>query len=325
MKINFDIAEHFYLGDEFSWISSLLITLIGTFLGFLLVLILDKLVDRRNQKRKEIEESNKKLDVLKYLKSILDALLIYIPKQTRNIKNFSDELKKSPLEIVHPEILATYDLMRLRNADNVNTQDAYINFFQDSENPFKDYKNLFAHGDYLMREMDSIEKQTERAIYFKHKDQLAVRDILEELSFILMNRMQELFNENGRIEVQAMKNEEYSFMSSIADSYVSIIQEMMIFSRVREEIVDQLLQKSLTLIKHEELKIRVLELARKAHSRLVNIQGNSEHFANDIGNLDKRVEDALNYLKLESKKLDKIITRHNTVYIPCWFQRFSRV
>ena len=56
MKINFDIAEHFYLGDEFSWISSLLITLIGTFLGFLLVLILDKLVDRRNQKRKEIEE-----------------------------------------------------------------------------------------------------------------------------------------------------------------------------------------------------------------------------------------------------------------------------
>lgn len=314
MNINFKFGEHFYQSDESSWIFSLLITLIGTFLGFLFALLLDKWVDRRNQKRKEIDETNKKLDVLKYLKTVLDSLISYIPKQTEKIKKFSTELKKSPLEIVHPEILATYDLLRLRNADNVNTQEAYINFFHDSENPYKDYKNLFAHGDYLLREMDSIETQTEKAISFKHKDQLAVRDILEELSFILMNRMGKLFNENGRDEEQAMKNEEYAFMASIADSYASIIQKMMVFSRVRNEIINPLMQKSLTLIKDDELKIKVLELARKAHSRLTNIQGNSEHFANDIVNLDKRVENALIYLKKESEKIEEKITSHNNGY-----------
>src|SRR5690554_4333438 len=102
-----------------------------------------------------------------------------------------------------------------------------------------------------------------------------------------MTRMQELFNDNNRDEAQVMKNEEYAFMANIADSYASILEKMIVFSRVKNEIVKPLMQKSLSSIKDDELKIKIFGLARKANSRLTNIQGNSEHFADDIGNLDK--------------------------------------
>jgi hypothetical protein len=310
MNVNFKFGEHFYQGDEFSWMVSLLITLIGTFIGFFLALLLDRSVDNRNRKRKEAEEVERRLDVLKYLKSILDALSEYIPKQTERIAEFSDQLKKNALEIVYPEILATYDLIRLRNADNVNTQEAYRYFFENTENPFKDYKNLFAHGDYLNREMESIERQTERAISFKHKDQLVVRDIVEELSFVLLTRIQDLISDYGSPAL-AMKDDEYKFLDNLAEAYGHIIQTMMVFQKVRDDFINPIMVNAMSKIQDNKVKVQVLELARKAHSRLINIEANSNHFAEDIGGLEARVKDALEYIKKESDKIQEKIVNHD--------------
>ena len=74
------------------------------------------------------------------------------------------------------------------------------------------------------------------------------------------------------------------------------------------------MQHSLSQIKDDDLKIEILELARKAYSRLTNIEGNSNLFAADISGLEKRVEKGLEYLKEESGKIDKKITSHNKTY-----------
>ncbi|MEQ9290449.1 MAG: hypothetical protein RIG77_26185 [Cyclobacteriaceae bacterium] len=309
MNFYFKFGEHIYESDENSFWVSVLVTLIGTFIGFLLAFLASRQLEKRNQKRKNNEENQRKLDILKYLKSVLEAIADYIPNQTVKLKEFSNDLKENPLEIIQPEILATFDLLRLRNADNVNTQEAYIHYFNKSENPYKDYKNLFAHGDYLFREFTSIETQVTRETNFKYDDQLIVRDILEELSLLIVNRLEALAQDHG--EANLLTNPEFQFLESLATSYKKITSEMMILKEVKSLMITPLMINALTVIQDSNLSSVIFKLTRKANSRLRNIEANSIHFSNDIIDIESRVADGLCYVKNEIRRLEEKITSHN--------------
>jgi hypothetical protein len=313
MEINFKFGEHFYQQEESFWLFSLLLTMIGTFSGFFLALLLDRRVDKRNKAIKYKDELTQKLDRLNYLKSILDALIEYIPKQLERFKEYSVVLKNHPLEIAVPNIIATYDLIRLTKADNVYTLEAYCNFFNEIENPYKNYKNLFAHGDFLKRELESIEIQTEKAVNFKHKDQLVVRDIFDELSFMILTRLLYLIDKFGGHH-NAMKNEEFIFLENLSTEYAIIIKNMISFQKIQDNFLTPLLDSTLQKIENKDLKVKILQLTRKAQNRLNNIGANSDIFANEIEKIELNIDNSFQSLKDETKKIEEKIIKYNNIH-----------
>jgi len=117
MDIVFRFGEHYYEAAESGSVLSIFLTFLGAFLGFLSALWVDRKVKKRGDKKKAKENLQSKFNQLRYFWYTIESALELIPKQTKQYVNFSNHLKKKPLEIVIPTIHATFDLLRLRNVD----------------------------------------------------------------------------------------------------------------------------------------------------------------------------------------------------------------
>lgn len=295
-------GEHYYLGSNNNFVSSLAITLIGTFIGFFLALLANRALEKRNEKKKREEDVKIKLNHLNYLRSILDSVISLLPKQIERYNDYSEVVKQSPLEVSLPKVLATFDLLRLRNADNVDTQSAYLHFFK-GEEAYKDYKNLFARGDYLFREFDSIEKQVENSIKFKHKDQLVIRNLMEEIAFLLGCRMQDIQNNIGITKAQ--KDPEWLFLSKTATMYHGLISTMLNFEDVSNKFITPIMQFA-PQIQDRVLGREVTSLVIKANSRVLNIRENALVFADDIGNTEQKFSDTIEEFKTRVSQISEL-------------------
>ena len=301
MTFEIKFGEHYYTNDESSFWISLLITIIGSFLGFFLALWLDRKADKRNIKRKEREDNSKRLNVIKYLDSNISGVLDYIPKQLSKYDEYTTVLKKTPLENSYPEIVVTYDLLRLRNMDNVETQEAYFRLFKGLDNPVENYKNLFAHSDYIFKEFESIVTQTEKSINFKHADQKSIKQLLDEISFVMIARNQEIVNSIPKKDLKS--NTEFVFLDTILSDYEYIINESMSYKLLRENIVLPLLMKSPKNVQDKTTKIQVLKLARIIEGKLSNIEFNTMHFVTDVENLKDKLQESIDSLKISQKSI----------------------
>jgi hypothetical protein len=184
MNIEFKIGEHYYEPESF-WVN-LFIAIFGTFIGFIFALYIDRKVAKRNKISTIKEEIRRKVNVLNYLNYIIKGVLTHIPRQIEKYQEYGKVLDQKPLENEYPEVIVTFDLLRLRNLDNLNTQNAYLSLFTDKTDSFDSYKTIFATGDYIFQEFESLTFQTEKTIMFKRKDHLFIKRKLDELSFLLM-------------------------------------------------------------------------------------------------------------------------------------------
>lgn len=274
----------------------LTITLIGTFIGFFLALY-------ANRKIKASDDFKQKQNHIYYLKSVIEALIKYIPAQLNSYSEFSIQVKNAPLEFHRPEILATFDLLRLRNADNVDTQKAYFYFFRNNVNLYADYKNLFGQGDYLFLEFELMESSIIKANEVKLIDQNSILDILHEISLLLgirANNLKDILGSN------IQNNDEYKFIDNLAIAYKNIISEFVNFQQLRKDFITPLFENILAQIKENDLAQKLFKLTRLADSKLKSIELNELDFVGEIVKFCIRMEEPLNILKEEAAKLNGI-------------------
>lgn len=296
MKFTFNYGEQYIETSNDDFCTSLIVTLIGTFVGFFLALYADRKLANKNAKQQKTSQ-------ILYLKSILKSLENIIPKQIVKFNEFADTIRKSPLEIHQPEILVTFDVLRLRNSDSVETQEAYFHFFNNSEDPYKDYKNLFAHGDFLYRKLESFEQQVTKDTTDKQAEQIQIRDLIEEISLLLANRGEQLQQEKTTNELIVS---ELEFIEEMNISYGKIISQMVIFQEVKDLFITPLMNKSLSIIKDFELSQKIFGLTRRANSLIRNLEGNSLLFATEIQDIEKELSPSLKHITDVLNRLDRI-------------------
>lgn len=296
MEFTFNYGGQYFEASSDDFCTSLIVTLIGTFVGFFLALYADRKLANKNAKQQKTSQ-------ILYLKSILKSLENIIPMQLVKFNEFADTIRKSPLEIHQPEILVTFDVLRLRNLDSVETQEAYFHFFSNSEDPYKDYKNLFAHGDFLFRRLELFEQQVTKDTTDKQSEQILIRDLMEETSLLLANRGELLMQYPTR---NLPMQEELDFITNLNESYGIIISKMIVFQEVKDLFIAPLMAKSLSIIKDVDLSQKIFGLTRKANNLIKTIEGNSLLFADEIKNIEKELGPSLNNIKTLLAKLDKI-------------------
>lgn len=302
MDLNLNFGEHFYEASSSSLFYDLLMTFFGAFLGFLVALWINRLIEKKNNKNDKKKLVEEYQSHLRYLSLLLKSILKTYPKQAENYKKLSAAVIKKPLEIELPELRATYDLSRLKDLDSKELRDAYLYFFQKDKNSIDNYKKIFAHVDFLLMLFNDLIKQNENHRNFTHKDQLFVRDCFEEASYRLGLKQKNIRKENPD---NYQKNKEFQYLHNFSLVFIDLTKDTIDFSIIRDKYLQPLHETILYEISDTEFADSIFIIIKKAISRLRNIEFNSLEFARDMKNVESSIKEPLKYLTEIYQKINK--------------------
>lgn len=293
MHLNFNFGEHFHEASNSAFINDLAIAFIGAFLGLLAALWVNRQIDKRNLKKEVKHQEQRYLSHLKYLSQLLDSILKNYPKQAENYKKLSVAVIEKPLETQMPVLQATYDLSRLKDMDSSELRDAYFHFHSGNEDSIENYRKLFANADFLLMYFDDLMKQNENHRNFTHKDQLFVRDCIEEASLRLGIREKNIqkMNPNNFQEIH-----EFQYLHKFSIVFAEITINMLEFQVIYESYVKPLYDSILFEISDNDFADTIFILLKKAINRLRNIEINSKEFAKDMETVESRIGVSIEFL-----------------------------
>lgn len=293
MHLNFNFGEHFHEASNSAFINDLAIAFIGAFLGLLAALWVNRQIDKKNLKKEVKNKEQRYLSHLKYLSQLLDSILKNYPKQAENYKKLSVAVMEKPLETQMPELRATYDLSRLKDMDSSELRDAYFHFHSGNEDSIENYRKLFANADYLLMYFDDLIKQNENHRNFIHKDQLFIRDCIEEASLRLGIREKNIqkMNSNNFQEIH-----EFKYLNKFSIIFTEITIKMLDFQVIYESYIKPLHDSILHEISDNDFADTIFIILKKVINRLRNIEINSKEFAKDMGIVESRIEVSIEFL-----------------------------
>lgn len=304
MSNHLQIVADLIIFNVGSIIIELLISFFGAFLGFLFALYLNRKAEKKIKKKELEKVTQNYLDHLNHLSITLDAITKIYPKQLDKILEHADNVKKSPFQILSPEIQATYDLERLKNLNTDMIFNAYRYFFNDSDD-LKEYTKLFANADYLYRIFQDFENQNEKHQSFIHKDQLFIRECLENISFHIGFFVKKL---------QLNHPETYTNLSDYICLFpydrrlAEITSKELDFRKLMDEFIAPLSITILEKIQDYDFVFSVFPDVKKALNRLISIEANSIRFAELYIEDKDSISAALETLSNINLKLKKINT-----------------
>jgi hypothetical protein len=300
MNINLNFGEHFYEAGSSILFYDLGITFISAFLGLLAALLVNRLLDKKNLKKELKNKEQKYLSHLKYLSELLDSILKNYPKQAENYKKLSIAVNENPLEAQMPELRATYDLARLKDMDSYELRDAYFHFFTVTQESIEKYRKIFANIDFLLLYFDDLLKQNENHRNFTHKDQLFVRDCVEEISNRLGIREKNI-QKNNPENIQTI--EEYQYLHKFSAIFIVLSQNVTDFKTWKENYLRPLHDSILHELSDNEFADSVFIVLKRAIGRLRNIEFNSIEFAKDMENVETNIENSIKILTAINNEL----------------------
>lgn len=303
MNLNFNFGEHFYeSGSSFG--INVLITFIGAFFGLLFALLVNRIFENRGKKNAENKKNAQDNDRINYLGIILKSTCKTAKEQVKHYHDLAEKVKENALQAYMPVQLATYDVWRLRNLDSIELFDSFISVFSNSENKTKEYKNIFGHGDFIFEKLNEAKKQNERHRNFQHKDELFVRDCIEEI-YTWIGLRAKNFQVIHKEKVTEIP--EFNYLRKFEEIYKSVSVGVADFTRIREEYFKPLHDSILDNIEEISFADSLFTIVKKALSRLQNIEFNALEFAKDMESLETETKEAIEYLEKQKLQIEEKI------------------
>lgn len=287
-------------------IVTLIVTLIGTFLGFLFALFSDRIISIFNRKTEEREEYQLKLELIEYLKFIIDRLIDYIPEQTIIIKNLSEEIKKAPTEFFKVEMRGSFELIRMHRADNKSIRESYLFFFKDSKEVYKDYHYLFTCSDYVFGEVKTFEERMEVVHNDMRINVTEIKSKTVELYYLIFSRLRKLEKEYKK-SLFVKKSKELEFLEGIEKLPKS--EDAVTNEYMREKFIKPVLFFYSQFNDEILFNSKVLHLTREIELLFLRIKRNNRSFAKDILDFEERIEPSLLWFKSESEKISQVLNK----------------
>lgn len=263
--------------NVFGW--DLLITFLSATLGFLTALCVNRLIEKK-QVNKELKKKKEQLkERLAYLNFSIIKAIEHSKKQQDNFKDLAKRIKENVYDFELPDYSASYNLVRLKEMDDISIFEAYSYYFDTQIDYLKDYKNIFTCADFLFYTYKELKEMHERHLKLQYDDQVFIRIAMEDI-YMNVGIRALLIEKSGKVDIQ--KDPEYSYLLSILEKFRSLTKSVLKYKDVHQEFV---LYINDTVLKSDcdiEFKVNLFAINKKALSRLYNIEQNSKLFAEDI-------------------------------------------
>ena len=285
--------------NEPSFWSSLFITLIGTFVGFIGAFYLVN-IGRNKQKKldnqKTIDDYNSRLS---YFFLLIDSAIKNTEKQIDNFELLAKEIKINPLEINLLPMVASLDIERLQKMDTVEIFNAYNELVPDSNEKLKDYKNIFNSVDFISMRIKQGFNSNEKHIGFLHKDQLFVKENIEGLSDELIK---EIKHTEANVE-DFNNNIDYQFLTRSHSKYYDLVESEAKLSQIETEFLIPFGKELRQNHSKKPFFFNHYVYTSKSIIRFNHIKVNATIFANEIFDIRKEMKEPIEKLTEINEKV----------------------
>jgi hypothetical protein len=301
MNLNFNFGEHFYEGYNSFW-TDILVAFVGAFFGLLFALLVNRIFENREKNNEKKSKFEKDKDRIKYLGIILKSTCKIAREQIKHYSDLANDIKSTPLQASVPLQVPFYDVWRLKKMDSIELFDSYIEVFIDNENRTKEYKNIFGQGDFIFEKLNEAKMQNERHRNFRHKDELFVRDCIDEI-YMRIGLRAKNFQVTYGDKVATIP--EFKYLRNFENIYESISEGLADLKKFRDEYFKPLHNTILENVNEISFADNLFTTIKKALGRLQNIEYNALEFAKDMENLDNETTEAIDFLEKQLLKIEE--------------------
>jgi hypothetical protein len=291
------------LNESSIW-SSLFVTLIGTFIGFLGAFYL---VNRSLTKQRRIDRNKKHeelKDRLSFFSLLIDNSLSTTKNQLENFEILAVDIKSNPIELNLLPIVASIDLDRLQKIDSNEIFTAYNELIPNSESKLKDYKNLYNSIDYISLRINQAFNSNEKHISFLHKDQLYIKEMIENLSDELIKEIYNIEKSDDKYK----QNPTYIFLTQSHEKYYDMVENQANLSLIETKFLNPFAQ-DLQKNRLYESYPKLFHYTSKSMIRFAHIKMNSINFSNELSGIRNEMTAAINSLNENNEKLKRALTK----------------
>jgi hypothetical protein len=294
--MNFNFGEHYY--NSGSFLSDLLIAIIGGFIGLGTALYIYYIQNKRD-KQKEIEKQNKELlDVLTYFRELLLGVVSTIEKQNEKSTEFSEAVKASPHEIQQLKIIASKETERIHNMDSLKIFHAFRHKFSKEKDWIKDFKKLYTALDFIDGHLKEIVTVFENYRDSNYKRLIEIKSIIDSIPTYMANEMLEI-----RRSIPDYKDDErYKFLNESILQYHKLVDKKAKFIEFNSDFMDSVLKDVVDKYKFEPFATPIANKCKRARVLMTDVKIDSDDTADSIG-------DSPNLLKDSKEELERIIKR----------------
>lgn len=310
MSINFNFVEHYFNGTESFW-SDLFISFIGAFFGLLFALLLNRWADNREKNKLKRIKENQDIERLRYLGLLLKSTLVTTQKHVKYFKELAGLVKENPYGSYMAQRIASDDIWRLKRLDSIELFDSYANIFNSQEDNKAEYKQLFGHADFIFEKMENAFKQNENHRNFQNKDELFIRDCIDEVytRIGLRNKNYQKIYGEGSFQIS-----EFTYLRHFEDIYAKFSGNFADFKLIRTEYLEPLHNTILDNIDDLNFADSLFAIIKKALNRFEHIKFNSIEFANDMENIEVDIQKAIRELDRQMIKIEEKIKQQRKLY-----------
>lgn len=293
-----------FVNETDSWWISLLITIIGTLLGFWGAFYLSKWTDRKQTNKEKQQKIDSYKDRLRYLSQLIEASLKILNDQLDCFEELAKDLSQDTTEQHLLKIVASNDLQRLQNMDTEEVFHAYHLIIPENKDKIKDYKNIYGCIDFLYLRLKQAIDSTDKHVNFTHRDQMYIKETIEHLSNVIYAKIKDL-EKNGLKD-----SSNYTFLVRNHKEYMKLIEDKAKIGNYETEFLlpfgNELRQKYQLTDFFNEFN----DLTGKAVVRFNHIKENATIFAAELRDLRKEMKNSIDTLT----KINEKLTCHNTRY-----------
>lgn len=298
MNLHFNYGE-FFLENESSLITGLLIAVFASFFGLMISLHSIR-VQNRIRDIHDLKLINKKhIDILKFLQLSIHNSADLILEQVTNYSKLAVDIIKTPYIRTLPSQAPFHTLEQLQNLENPELLASVTSTFKDDKLILESYVKLFDNIKLAYGILLEAKEQNERHGNFHHQDEVK---IISLVSFIYM--------EIGvSLAIKPQTDKDYQFFEDMFSLYKKVIVKRTAnnhpdYKSLKEDFFDILHSNTLTEIIDVNQKSKIFKAVKEALDTLKKIKLNSLAFADDMKLIEKRVENSISILKSWESKLE---------------------
>ena len=297
---NFYDIETFIKESDSFWIS-LLVTFIGTLLGFLGAFYLSKWTERKQINKEKQQKISSYKDRLHYLSQLIETSLKILNDQLDNFEDLAKDLIQDPIEQHLLKIVASNDLLRLQNMDTEEVFHAYHLIMPENDDKIKDYKNIYGSIDFLYLRLKQALDSTDKNVNFTHRDQMYIKDTVEHLSNEIYAWIKDLEKRS------LMDSPEYIFLVRSHKEYMKLIEDKAKIGNFETDFLITFGTELRQSFPKTDFFNEFNDLTSKAIIRFNHIKENATVFAAELRDLRNEMRNSIDTLT----EINENLTCHN--------------
>jgi hypothetical protein len=286
---------HLHISEfEGSFWSDLLIAFIGSFFGFGFALLIYYRQIREDRKRREWERVSNFYRLLIYYQELISSIVESFTKQVKLVDTFIIEQEKDTLDLKILHRIHSNDFSRIKQIDILGVFEAWGYFFREDINSISKYKNTNAALDFLEGTVEEISRIYESNTKDCYDRLMVIKSIIDHIPDALSSHGLTISNNLGE---ERWNNSSYIFLDKSIKKYQIFLQEKANIHKINEEFLKPLIQECLTTFKTEPYANEILNLCKKARTKLHDVSMEVENLVTELKKIESRSFKSLEILQ----------------------------